>query len=143
MKNFCKATDSARSSENSIFSDPEASLPPWTIFCLNWIIVTIRKICSHNSLFTQLLSFVFLPSAALQSNHHQNLIEQCMIYRKMLGFIFCFIFYFLNLINSITKLFLALSGDVTFLTDIIAVLVYQNCHFTEQQDVTSELCVSP
>lgn len=58
-------------------------------------------------------------------------------------FFFCFIFYFSNLINSITKLFLALSGDVTFLTDITAVLVYQNCHFTEQQDVTSELCVSP
>lgn len=64
-----------------------------------------------------------------------------MIYRKMLGFFFCF--YFLNLINSITKLFLALSGDVTFLTDITTVLVYQNCHFTEQQDVTSELCVFP
>lgn len=92
MKNFCKATNSARSSENSIFSDPEASLPPWSIFCLNWIIVTKRKICSHNSFFTQLLSFVFLPSAALQSNHHQNLIEQCMIYRKTLGY---FLFYFL------------------------------------------------
>lgn len=55
-----------------------------SIFCLNWIIVTIRKICSHNSFSTQLLSFVFLLSAVLQSHHHQNLIEQCMIYRKML-----------------------------------------------------------
>lgn len=55
-----------------------------SIFCLNWINVTIRKIWYHNSFFTQLLSFVFLPSAVLQSNHHQNLIEQCIIYRKML-----------------------------------------------------------
>lgn len=66
-----------------------------SIFCLNWIILTIRKICSHNSFFTQLLSFVFLPSAVLQSNHHQNLIEQCMIYRKMLvGFFSLFVFFF-------------------------------------------------
>lgn len=60
------------------------------------------------------------------------------------GFFFFVLFFcFLNLVNSITKLFLALSGDVNFLTDITAVLVYQNCHFTEQQDVTSELCDSP
>lgn len=65
-----------------------------SIFCLNWIIVTIRKICSHNTFSTQLLSFVFLPSAALQSNHHQNLIEQCTIYRKMVVVFFGYYFLF-------------------------------------------------
>lgn len=73
--------------------------PPFlgSIFCLNWITVTIRKICPNNSFFTQLLSFVFLPSAVLQSNYQQNLIEQCMIYEKMLVVFSAFIFYFLNL----------------------------------------------
>lgn len=66
-----------------------------------------------------------------------------MIYRKMLVDFFISIFYFLNQINSITKLFIALSGDITFLTDTTTVLVYQNCHFREQQEVTSELCVFP
>lgn len=65
-----------------------------SIFCLNWIIATIRKICSHNTFSTQLLSFVFLPSAALQSNHHQNLIKQCTIYRKMVIFFFGYYFLF-------------------------------------------------
>lgn len=130
---FCRATNSARSSE--ILRSPSF---PGSIFYLNWIIVTVRKICPNNSFFTQLLSLVFLPSAVLQSNYHKNLIEQCMIYKKMLVVFLAFIFY---IFNSTTKLFLLPSEDVSFLTDTTTVLVYQNCHFTEQQEATSELCL--
>lgn len=59
-----------------------------SIFCLNYITVTIRKICLNNSFFTQLLSFVFLPSAVLQCNHHQKQIDESRIYRKTYIFFF-------------------------------------------------------
>lgn len=128
MRCFCRATSSVVPSETSNSSDSrKISFPPQISQLSELNHHYVRKLCSSNSFFTQLLSFVFLPFVVLRCNHHQSQIDQFRIYRK--AFISPFLF---NLINSFLNILLVLS-DVISLTDNITTLVYQNCHFTEQQ----------